>query len=112
MLPGYHPLQPRRSLVIPPQVRFVRRADPRTKKDAASRIVQLPQGTVQFEAIEAAVITGEATRASKPWVSAQVQKSHQNLKNPVTVSVRGRLFIISVRVPVVACRTPSTPLPR
>jgi len=40
-------------------VRFVRRADPRTKKDAASRIVQLPQGTVQFEAIEGAVITGE-----------------------------------------------------
>ena len=59
MLPGYHPLQPRRSLVITPQVRFVRRADPRTKKDAASRIVQLPQGTVQFEAIEGAVITGE-----------------------------------------------------
>ena len=37
----------------------MRRADPRTKKDAASRIVQLPQGTVQFEAIEGAVITGE-----------------------------------------------------
>ena len=44
MLPGYHPLQQRCSLVITPQVRFVRRADPRTKKDAASRIVQLPQG--------------------------------------------------------------------
>ena len=41
------------------EVRFVRRADPRTKKDAASRIFQLPQGTVQFEAIEGAVITGE-----------------------------------------------------
>jgi hypothetical protein len=33
VFPGYHP-----------QVRFVRRADPRTKKDAAARIVQLPQG--------------------------------------------------------------------
>ena len=66
MLPGYHPLQPRRSLVITPQVRFVRRADPRTKKDAASRIVQLPQGTVQFEAIEGAVITGEVRRDPTP----------------------------------------------
>ena len=47
-------------------MRFVRRADPRTKKDAASRIVQLPQGTVKFEAVDEVRMTGEVTRALEP----------------------------------------------
>ena len=44
----------------------MRRADPRTKKDAASRIVQLPQGTVKFEAVDEVRMTGEVTRALEP----------------------------------------------
>ena len=44
----------------------MRRADPRTKKDAAARIVQLPQGSVQFESVDEAVVTGEVCRALEP----------------------------------------------
>ena len=48
-----------RLLTHAPQVRFVRKSDPRTKKDAAYRIVQLPAGTVQFEAVEETRVSGE-----------------------------------------------------
>ena len=53
--------------LLPPragaEVRFVRRADPRSKKENATRVVGLPAGTVQFEAVSAEAEQGVVTRA-------------------------------------------------